>query len=158
MCCVHRTRRRALPAEPATAADVVVSGPWTTTGGPQPQPFLICDSGATPADRMFVFAAPEQLRHLATADTWYMDGNFAMSPRIFTQLYVIRAALGDSAVTCVYAFLAGVSKLQKRQLWSFSLMTQTNIRLYVLVTILDVVVRSLYIKVCIVAMTVLEVG
>ena len=37
-------------------------------------------------------------------------------------------------------------------------MTQTNIRLYVLVTILDVVVRSLYIKVCIVAMTVLEVG
>ena len=35
-----------------------------------------------------------------------MDGNFSMAPRIFKQLYIIRAPLGDTAITCVYAFLA----------------------------------------------------
>ena len=39
-----------------------------------------------------------------------MDGNFAMPPKIFDQLYVIRAPLGDSAVTCVYALLSGKSQ------------------------------------------------
>lgn len=35
-----------------------------------------------------------------------MDGNFAMAPNIFSQLYVIRAPLGDTAVTCSYALLS----------------------------------------------------
>jgi hypothetical protein len=35
-----------------------------------------------------------------------MDGTFSTAPRVFQQLYVIRAPLGDSAVTCVYAFLS----------------------------------------------------
>lgn len=37
-----------------------------------------------------------------------MDGNFAMAPNVFNQLYVIRAPLGTSAVSCVYALLAGI--------------------------------------------------
>jgi len=41
------------------------------------------------------------------ADRWFMDGNFAMSPSQFQQLYVIRAPLGASAVSCVYALLSG---------------------------------------------------
>ena len=103
-----------MPAEPATVADVDVTGRWATTGGPQPQQFLIHDSGPTGAGRLIVFASPEQLRHLATAERWFMDGNFAMSPKLFQQLYVIRASLADSAVTCVYALLTGIdSTLQK---------------------------------------------
>ena len=33
-----------------------------------------------------------------------------MAPKIFDQLYVIRAPLGDLAVTCVYALLSGKSQ------------------------------------------------
>ena len=39
-----------------------------------------------------------------------MNGNFAMAPKIFDQLYVIRAPMGDSAVSCVYALLLGKSQ------------------------------------------------
>jgi hypothetical protein len=35
-----------------------------------------------------------------------MDGTFSTAPKFFQQLYVIRAPLGDSAVTCIYAFLS----------------------------------------------------
>lgn len=38
-----------------------------------------------------------------------MDGNFDMAPRIFSQIYVIRAPLDNGYVTCVYALLAGKS-------------------------------------------------
>lgn len=41
------------------------------------------------------------------ADRWFMDRNFTMSPSQFQQLYVIRAPLGASAVSCVYALLSG---------------------------------------------------
>jgi len=36
-----------------------------------------------------------------------MDGNFALAPRLFTQLYVIRVPLASSYVTCVYALMSG---------------------------------------------------
>ena len=36
-----------------------------------------------------------------------MDGTFDPSPNLFDQLYVIRAPLGETSVTCVYALLAG---------------------------------------------------
>ena len=35
-----------------------------------------------------------------------MDGTFSTAPRIFHQLYIIRAPVGESAVTCIYAFLS----------------------------------------------------
>ena len=38
---------------------------------------------------------------------WFMDGNFKVSPTIFTQVCVIRDKLDQSAVSCVYAFLPG---------------------------------------------------
>ena len=39
-----------------------------------------------------------------------MDGTHPSSPGLFKQLYIIRAPLGDSAVTCVYALLPGKSQ------------------------------------------------
>lgn len=36
-----------------------------------------------------------------------MDGTFSSAPRLFKQLYIIRAAYGDSCVTRVYALLPG---------------------------------------------------
>lgn len=104
---LRRQRRDGLPAEPATLADVNIVGLWAETSAQPPQPFLIFDNGTASAERVIVFSSPEQLRHLAMANRWYMDGNFAMSPPQFEQLYVIRAPLGDSAVSCVYALLSG---------------------------------------------------
>ena len=36
-----------------------------------------------------------------------MDGNFTIAPRPFEQLYVIRAPVATTYVTCVYALMAG---------------------------------------------------
>ena len=47
---------------------------------------------------------------MCRARTWFMDGNYAMAPEIFQQLYIIRVPLGETAVSCVYAFLSGKSQ------------------------------------------------
>ena len=70
----------------------------------------IHDSGPESASRILVFASQSARTHLASADKWYMDGTFDVAPLLFQQLYVIRAPLGESAVSCVYAFLP--NKLQ----------------------------------------------
>ena len=105
---VCRQKRSALPAEPVSLQDLIVDGSWSMTGGPHPQQFLQYDSGQASAERVLLFVSPEQLRHLATATRWFMDGNFAMAPPLFQQLYIITAPVGESAVTCVYALLTGV--------------------------------------------------
>ena len=46
---------------------------------------------------------------LALTSSLCMDGNCSMSPRVFQQLYVIRAPLGETAVLCVYALLPNKS-------------------------------------------------
>ena len=47
-----------------------------------------------------------------------MDGNFAMAPPVFGngQLYVIRAPLSNTYVTCLYAVLAGKSQSEYEEL------------------------------------------
>ena len=36
-----------------------------------------------------------------------MDGNFSMAPNIYTQVYVIRAPIAGSYITCAYGLLPG---------------------------------------------------
>ena len=99
-----------MPPEPATRRDLVFVGPWTTTGGDDPKPFLRHDSGQNVRDRVIVFATDESLRVLCRANTWFMDGNFSLAPPVFEQLYVIRAPLGMKCISCVYALLSGKSE------------------------------------------------
>ncbi|XP_041370954.1 uncharacterized protein LOC121384563 [Gigantopelta aegis] len=75
------------------------------TVGPNPEEFLIYDNGPNINNRLLVFATKEGLKHLAAANTLYMDGNFSMAPKVFKQLYVIRVPFGDTAITTVYALL-----------------------------------------------------
>jgi len=77
---------------------------WATTATSH---FLVYDNGAAANVRVTVFGTESGLQLLGRSAQWYMDGNFAMAPAIFSQLYVIRVSLGDSAVTCVYALLGG---------------------------------------------------
>ena len=74
------------------------------------EPFLVYDNGPEAVVRVVMFGTETALRHLAQADVWYMDGNFALAPKFLSQLYVIRTALGDAAITCTYALLAGKSR------------------------------------------------
>ena len=79
---VQRQKRLSYPAEPANIMAINLVHPWTSTGGPNPRPFLIHDSGiAAGHNRIRVFAADEPLHHLAGSDTWYMDGNFKSVPK-----------------------------------------------------------------------------
>ncbi|KAG7174249.1 putative Inosine-5'-monophosphate dehydrogenase 1b-like 8 [Homarus americanus] len=73
--------------------------------GSDPHPFLIHDSGIEARNRIIMFATEEGLRHLAESDTWYVDGTFTSAPSLFEHLYIIRAPLGESALSCDYAFL-----------------------------------------------------
>lgn len=107
---IRREKAKHLPKSPVSLFDLEVTGEWTTTGGVEPEDFLIHDSGPESDSRIFVFASQSALTHLASADKWYMDGTFDVAPLLFQQLYVIRAPLGESAVSCVYAFLP--NKLQ----------------------------------------------
>ncbi|KAL8594414.1 hypothetical protein ACOMHN_018122 [Nucella lapillus] len=65
---------------------------FTMTVGPDPGQFLICDNGPNRADRLLVFATAAGLQLLAAVETFYMDGNFAMSPNIFCQIYALLPA------------------------------------------------------------------
>jgi len=91
--------------------ELSIEDEWTTTGGSRPIPFPVCDKITPAGKRVIVFATDTTLRQLASSDCWLMDGNFAMAPKIFKQLYVIRTPLADSAVTCAYALLGGKSQL-----------------------------------------------
>ena len=104
---IRRTRRGALPKDPDSLSDFVLPDEWQTTGGDNPRPFLIHDSGPDSRDRIVVFASQRSLQLLARSHTWFMYGTFSVAPSIFTQLYVIRAPIGTSAVSCVYALLSG---------------------------------------------------
>ncbi|KAL8593787.1 hypothetical protein ACOMHN_041261 [Nucella lapillus] len=93
------------PAVPDSLQNLIIDGEWAQTSGPDPQQFLINDNGPDTDTRVIVFGTSEALQQLCTADTWYMDGNHAVAPEHFCQLYVIRCLLGDTAVSTVYALL-----------------------------------------------------
>ncbi len=52
-----------------------------------------------------VFASDEGLRTLSSTMTWYMDGNFAMAPKQFKQVFVVTVVLGQVPVSAAYALL-----------------------------------------------------
>ena len=101
---LRHERAKHQPKNPASVQDLVVHGEWTTTM--DGDNFLVYDNGVDSASRMLVFASDAALTHLASSSTWFMDGTFDSCPSLFQQLYVIRAPLGESYVSCVYAFLS----------------------------------------------------
>ncbi|XP_066950862.1 uncharacterized protein [Macrobrachium rosenbergii] len=107
---VQRKRQEGRPKDPESLKDLKILGEWTMTRGEHSVPFLLHDNGAEANNRIIIFATRDAMDHLAKAHTWYMDGTFASAPVLFEQLFVIRAPLGDSAISCVYGFLSGRSQ------------------------------------------------
>ena len=107
---IRRARAGRYPPVPDDLEDLEINGEWAETAGDNPEQFLIYDSDRNADNRILVFASPSALRLLVAAETWFIDGNFAMAPRGFSQLYVIRVALGSTAVSVVYALLQNKSQ------------------------------------------------
>ncbi|XP_076069715.1 uncharacterized protein LOC143041592 [Oratosquilla oratoria] len=72
------------------------------------QEFMFYDSG-TDASRRIIAFATERSRYLARSTKWFMDGTFSSAAKL-NQLYIICCPLGESAITCVYAFISGKSE------------------------------------------------
>jgi len=103
--------------EPDNLSDLVIEHPWTHTAGQNPERFLLHDNGTAADARIIVFATDADMRRLAAADRWFMDGNFAMAPPQFLQLYVIHVPLGDTTVPAAYALLQRKSEETYRELF-----------------------------------------
>ena len=78
--------QRPAPKDPDTLAQLVIPPEYTVTSGLNPMRFLIYDNGPLAVNRIIAFATDAGLRRLAEAETLFMDGNFAMSPRLFAQV------------------------------------------------------------------------
>lgn len=107
---LRRHKRGHRPKQPASLQELDISDEWKTTGGENAQPFLIYDNECDAAERIIVFATDECLSYLSSNNHWFMDGTFSTAPALFQQLYVIRAALGETSIACVYAFMSSKSQ------------------------------------------------
>ena len=104
---IRDKKRGDLPKEPSSLKDLELEEKWTHL---LDQEFLIHDTGKDAPARMMVFATQDGIRHLARSSQWFTDGTFGTAPKLFSQLYVIRAPLGNSTVACVCAFMNGKSQ------------------------------------------------
>ena len=104
---IRSQKRRHLHQEPRFLAEVVIHDQYRQTAGLNPQEFLFYDSGVAADDNMLIFGSENALTWVGNATTWHMDETFSVAPNICKQLFFIRAPLGTSAVSCVYAFIPG---------------------------------------------------
>ncbi|XP_068211682.1 uncharacterized protein [Palaemon carinicauda] len=98
-----------LPPEPARLQDLQLQAAWTETSDAQrnqlPRRFLLNDNGPDTDSSVIIFATDDHLRLLAEADTWLMDGCYAIAPAGFLQLYTIQVPLRSIGIPVVYALL-----------------------------------------------------
>lgn len=81
------------------------------------QNIILLDTGANAPDRIVAVATPEMLNSLSGSNIWFGDGNFAMSPRSFRQIYVIRFEENGSYFTAVYAMLPAKNRATYERLF-----------------------------------------
>ncbi|KAF0750964.1 Uncharacterized protein FWK35_00014217 [Aphis craccivora] len=65
-------------------------------------------------DRVIIFATDEGLKHITEAETSIFDGNLALAPSIFQQLYVIRVKIHGLYITTGIIRPIGISRPGKK--------------------------------------------
>ena len=68
---IRKQKRGALPKDPSTLSDFILEEEWATTGGENPQPFLIHDSGPDVRNRVTIFASQPALQLLSQVHPVY---------------------------------------------------------------------------------------
>ena len=100
---IKRAKTAAYPPN-VPLPQLVINGPWMLTLDDNPQRFLLHDN-MDDSRRVIIFSSPQCLEAVANARDWFMDGNFSIAPPQFSQLYIIRIPVGESAVTAAFAIL-----------------------------------------------------
>jgi hypothetical protein len=86
--CKRSTRHhRPQISSPLSLQQLTIPPEFAVTLDEDPQPFLFYDNGPDARTRVIAFATVDNLRHLATADTLYMDGTFDTAPPLFTDIH-----------------------------------------------------------------------
>ena len=82
-----RSRRAArYPPVPQRLAEFEIPEAWTKTD--DGSKFVIFDNGKASTSRIVAMGLEPCLKHLATSSKWFMDGNFAIAPKGFSQVCV----------------------------------------------------------------------
>ena len=98
-----RRHRPQLPS-PSSLKQLTIPPEFAVTLDEDLQPFLFYDNGPDARTRVIAFATEDNLRHLATADTLYMDGTFDTAPPLLKQIFTIRVPFGNTHITLCTAF------------------------------------------------------
>ncbi|CAF0709721.1 unnamed protein product [Brachionus calyciflorus] len=67
--------------------------------------FLLDDSGEDDNERVIIFSKEANIKLLNSSSDWFCDGTFAVSPKIFYQLYTINVLVNGKNLPVVYALL-----------------------------------------------------
>lgn len=128
-----RRRRPQLPV-PASLQELTVPPELSVTVDDDPQTFLLHDNGPEARTRIIAFATDDNLRHLAAADTLYMDGTFDTAPPLFKQIFTIRIPFGNTFITVVYSLLQKKSRQAYEELFQAIIDKCNNMGLQINIT------------------------
>lgn len=103
---LYRNRLKNNPPLPKERSNVNLDGEWSQTAAGQR--FLLRSDGA--GDKILIFATDTMLQRLSTAESLYMDGTFAVCPRLFYQLFTINIIIDEQQFPAVYALLPNKSR------------------------------------------------
>ena len=102
---------------PAHLGELTIPAELTTTLDQDPQPFLLYDNGQDAKNRVIAFATEDNLRLLAEAHTFFMDGTFDTAPPLFKQICTIRIAFSTTHITAVYCLLQKKARVGYQELF-----------------------------------------
>ncbi|KAK3103968.1 hypothetical protein FSP39_023329 [Pinctada imbricata] len=95
---IYRARQKTVPPIPSTRQTIQLSDKFQrSTSG---ELFLQAD-----ADRILIFASPDNVEHLCAAPDIYCDGTFYTAPSMFDSIFTIHAFVGDVMFPLVYSLL-----------------------------------------------------
>ena len=69
------------------------------------KPFYAFDSGKEDPNRFIILTTTQILDELEFSAKWAVDGNFAVCPYFFHQLYTMRRIINDTTVPLVYCLM-----------------------------------------------------
>lgn len=79
-----------MPSNPVNVSELILPNEYQQYV-PQPgitENFLLADTGAS-QNRILIFGRKSWIKHLETAEVWYADGTFSISPPLFSQVYIV---------------------------------------------------------------------
>lgn len=100
---LYNARHSKRPPLPTTTDEIVFTPALRSL--PNGEDFLIYQSPET-----IILGTRDNLRRLAFASDWFMDGTFDAAPKLFSQLFTIHVFVGDKQFPMIYALMTEKSR------------------------------------------------